>query len=227
MQQLNLNVDARTETGKGPNRRLRMSGRIPAVIYGDKKETIKVSIDARDFTNLVRGLDAENTFFNVKGDFLKDQKSDCTCLAREIQYDPVTRAVLHVDFYKIDMTKEAEFEVPIQHTGAPVGVKEGGFLEQNLHHLAIRCLPINVPSFIKVDVSALAIGESIRVSDLKLDESLKVLTDKDQPIYSVAVPAEEPVEETAAEAAEGDAQEPELIGRKKKDEEEDSTEEKN
>lgn len=222
MKLLNLSVASRTETGKGPNRRLRATGRVPAVIYGDKgADPLKVSLDAHSFSVAIRGLEPENTFFSVEGELIKAQAGEFVCVPREIQRDPVTRAVLHVDLYKLDMAAESNFEVPILHTGNPVGVKAGGFLEQHLHHLSIRCIPMNVPGAIRIDLSGLEIGVPVHVSELTIPEGVKVVNNPDTVVFSIMLPIEEETlatDETAA--TEETAAEPEVIGRKKKEDEE-------
>lgn len=210
-----LAIEPRTETGKGPNRRLRAAGRIPANIYGNGFEPVKCSVDAHTFTLLVRGVDLENTFFSLKCSCgCAEGKGEMICVAREAQRDPVTRAILHVDFYKLDMTVETEFEVPVSHTGTPAGVREGGFLEQSLHHIAVRCVPTAVPSSITVDISELRKGTPVYVGDLPVPAGVKVVTDAKLPVFSVVAPEEEEVV-----AEESEESQPEVISRKKKDEE--------
>lgn len=205
-------VEPRTETGTGPNRRLRVAGRIPANVYGKDFDPIKVSVDAHSFTLLVRGRNLDNTFFTLKCT-CGCGVNDVICVAREAQRDPVTRRILHVDFYKLDLLADADFDVPVLHTGTPAGVREGGILEQHLHQITVRCVPNAVPQSITIDLSELRKGAPVHVSDLPIPAGVKLFTDAKLSVFSIATPDEEKAAEEGADAAQ-----PEVIGRKKDDE---------
>ena len=196
-------IGARRERlGKGGARKTRAAGRIPGVLYGHGETPIPVEIGAREFQLAVAG-------------------GEYTALIRDVQYDPLTHGVLHLDFQHISLTETIEVEVTVQLDGVPVGVKDaGGILEQVLRTVTVRCLPTAIPSAIQVDVSALGIGDSIHVRDLKV-ENVEILTDMDSTVATVVPPTimeEKPAEEVAVAGAA--AAEPELsVERGKKEEE--------
>jgi len=143
-----------------------------------------------------------------------------TALVRDVQYDPLTHGILHLDFQHISLTETVEVRVTLHLNGTPVGVKDGGgILEYILRDVEVRCLPTAIPASIDVDVSALNIGDSIHVRDLSVPD-VEILTDADSTIATVVPPTvieEKPAEAAATEEA---AAEPEVIAKGKKDEEE-------
>jgi large subunit ribosomal protein L25 len=140
-----------------------------------------------------------------------------TALIRDVQYDPLSHKILHLDFQHISLTETVEVEVTVHLIGIPTGVKDGGgILEPILRQVEVRCLPTQIPSSIDVDVTALAIGDSVHARDLKV-ENVTILTDPDATVATVVPPTvmeEKPADEAAAAAAE-----PEVIAKGKKDEE--------
>jgi len=213
MKRLELKVKTRTEKGKGPNRRLRSQGEIPAVLYGGKEEKM-FTVNFRDFIKLLNNPDGTNIIIDLKEKSFKGM-----AVIKEIQRDPVKGEPLHVDFYEIAMDKPLRIPVAVHLTGTAHGVREGGILEQNLWEIEIEAMPSNLPSHIDVDVSDLGIGESIHVKDLTIEETLQVLADEDELIAHVAAPRLIEVEEEEEEEEEVVA-EPEVITAKKEEEEE-------
>src|SRR5262249_54031768 len=152
-----------------------------------------------------------------------------TALIRDVQYDPITHGILHLDFQKVSLTETVEVEVTVHLKGLPVGVKDGGgVLEHITRTVEVRCLPTAIPSALDVDVSALNIGDSVHVRDLIVAD-VEILTDLETTVATVVPPTvveEKPVEEAAA-AAVGEAAEPELsVERGKKEEEPEGKEKK-
>lgn len=211
MKRLELKVNARTEKGKGPNRRLRSQGEIPAVLYGGKEEKM-FTVNFRDFTKLLNNPDGTNIIID-----LKDKSFKGMAVIKEIQRDPVKSEPLHVDFYEIAMDRPLRIPVAVHLTGTAHGVREGGILEQNLWEIEIEALPSHLPSHIDVDISALGIGESVHVKDVTIEETLKVLVDQDELIAHVAAPRLVEAEEEEEEEV---MAEPEVITAKKEEEEE-------
>ncbi len=203
-----LNVTGRTETGKGPNRRLRSQGQVPAVIYGSNEEPKMVALNFRELEKALSKPNAETNLFTLAGEGL----DKTTTVIREIQRDPVTRRFLHVDLFRVRMDQEAEFEVPIHATGTPVGVREGGMLETHLRSITVKCLPGKLPESIVVDISKLQVNETLHVSDIQLTEGLTLVTDGAETLFGVHAV------KVAAEATEEDAAQPEVIGKKKEEE---------
>jgi large subunit ribosomal protein L25 len=211
---ISLSGQLRERLGKGGARTARRDGKIPAVLYGHGEQPLSVSIGARDFDLALRGHKGGNPIVNLSVD-----AKEFTALIRDVQYDPVTHGILHLDFQHISLTETIEVEVPVHLTGVPVGVKDGGgILETILREVEVRCLPTAIPSSIDADVSALNIGDSVHVRDLSVP-NVTILTDPDATVATVVPPTvmeEKPAEEVAAETA---TAEPEVIAKGKKDEE--------
>jgi large subunit ribosomal protein L25 len=205
----------RTGSGKGVARKLRRAGRIPAVYYGRGEEPIVLEIGLRELEEVIAKSEGGNVIVDLKVD--GDQTADRKALIREIQRDPVGGAILHLDFQHISLTERIVVEVPIILVGTPVGVKDGGgILEHLLREVEVECLPTDIPSRLEVDVSALAIGDSLHVSDIRA-ERVEIQTEADRAIATVVPPTvlEEP--KPAEEAA---PTEPELVKEKKEEGEE-------
>lgn len=207
-----LNARAREATGKGHNRKLRSSGRVPAVLYGHGDATRSVSVDAHELERLFAQIHVENTIIDIAVD-----GAPVKALVREVQRDAVRNDVLHVDFYLIHAGERVTVEIPLRITGAAPGVRVGGLLQQSLDSLEIRCLPDRIPDTIEVDISGLEIGDSVHVADLALPDGVEVLVDAERTVCSVVPPT---VSAEAAEAAaEPSEAEPEVIGRGREEEE--------
>ena len=215
MKTISLSADSRRETGKGPNRRLRQKGLIPAVLYGQSAEPVLLSVEDREFHHAVAKLGDEIVMFKINaGDA---GVSDQLAVIREVQRDPVTDRIVHLDMMRIDMRKPIDVEVAVHHAGAAPGVRDGGVLEQVLRTIHLRCLPTLVPSHIEVDVSGLHVNEALHVSDLKLGEGIEILSLAHEVIIHVVPPRK--IEEVAVAApVEGEeAAEPEVISKKEKE----------
>jgi large subunit ribosomal protein L25 len=216
MSVIQLNGKRREVIGKGGARKARAAGQIPGVIYGHGETPIAVSIDGREFSTAMRAHKGGNAIVNLKVD-----SGEFTALVRDAQIDPLSRAILHLDFQHISLTETIEVEVPVHAVGLAVGVKDnGGILEVITRQLEVRCLPTAIPASIDVDVTALNIGESLHVSDIKV-EGFTILTDPGTTVLTVVAPT---VEEVAAPvegevAAVPTAAEPEVVGAKGKKEE--------
>ncbi|MEJ2216435.1 MAG: 50S ribosomal protein L25/general stress protein Ctc [Gemmatimonadota bacterium] len=213
----------RKERGKGPARRMRRDGRIPAVVYGRNEETRSLSIDAHEFDNLMRHVSLENTLIDLS---IKGKRGKIRALVGEVQVNPVKAEVLHVDFLQIQAGQKVHVQVPIRLEGAAEGVKEGGVLQHVLHEVEVRCSSDAIPEEFTVDVSALVIGDSIHISDMAFPDGVEVQVDEDRTVCLVAAPrvlVTEEEEEEAAELEEG--MEPELVGREEGEEAEEAEDE--
>jgi large subunit ribosomal protein L25 len=209
MQRQTLEAAARQDSGKGAARRLRAGGWVPGVAYGSGVETLQIQVQARP---LMKALEAGGaTLLALSG---VAPLAGRLCLVKELQRDPATRAPLHCDFYAVDLKRKIEVSIPIHVEGKAPGVVAGGVLEPMIRELPVKCLPLAIPDRIDVDVSALQIGDSIRVGDLRLPEGVEADVDPTTGVVHVIVPkaeveaapvAEEvPAEgEAAAAAAEG------------------------
>ena len=215
-----LSASARNTAGKGAARSLRRDGRVPAIIYGHAREPLSLSVPAREFERLLERVAAENTVIELSIDGTMSRT-----LIREIQRHPVKRNVLHVDFQELVVGERMVVRIPIVLQGIPDGVKHsGGILSQIMQELECRVDPLNMPSKIEVDVTDIAIGHSIHVSEITVPEGVEVLDDPEGTIAIVAAPKEEVVAPVVGEAPEA-AAEPELIRKPKEGDEEGETEE--
>jgi large subunit ribosomal protein L25 len=208
--QVKLTAERRTATGRSAVRKLKAAGSIPAVIYGakDKPETLQVS--KRDINAMLSHASGENILVE-----LEIGGKNRLALVQEVQHAPLGGGVLHIDFHAVSVDEVIQADVPIEPVGVANGVKNmGGLLEQNLRSLAIECLPRDLPDVIKVDVSALNIGDAIHVRELPLPSGVTTRIQPDLTAFSVLAPTveEEPVAATA-EAAAG----PEVIKEKKEE----------
>ena len=201
MAEVKLNVNVRDGRGKGAARQARISGRVPAVVYGRGIEPIAIDVDRREFLTALHTDAGMNVLLE-----LQVGSEKILTLARELQRDPVKGTLLHADFVKIDVTQAVDVEVPVHVTGEAAGVKEGGVLEQPLFTVHVRCLPTDVPEGIDVDISHLNIGDSLRVGDLPTSETWEITNDPDTPVVTIAAPISE-AELEAMEAAAGIEQE--------------------
>lgn len=201
-----LSAQKRTETGKNNNRKLRASGRVPAVLYGHGEETRPVSVDAHELERLFSHIHVESTIIDVT---VEGERAPLKALVREVQRHPVRPEVTHVDFYIIHAGESLTVDVPLRIVGNAPGVRIGGLLQQTMDTVEVRCLPDQIPEQIDVDISSLEIGDSIHVRNLVVPDGVEVLVDEDRTVCSV-VPPTVSAETEAAEAAPG---EPEVIGR--------------
>ena len=218
MQELKLEAEPRIGTGKSVTRKLRMAGKLPAVLYGlDKKPQI-LDVDNRQFLKLMQAGEGENVLIDLHVGKHKAEK----VLLKDIQHHPVTEKILHVDFLRVDLTKKINVKIPVHLTGSPEGVKAGGVLEFMLRELEVICLPMDIPPFVEIDVTRLGIHDAVHVSEITLDK-VEILTDKGRTIVSVQPPTvikePTPVAEGEAAAAEAEPTEPEVITEKKKKDE--------
>ncbi len=206
MEQCELEVLLRKESGKGPARRLRREGRIPAVLYGPRTDPVLLSLQQEDLRSALRTAAGGNAliFLRAKND---PEVSDKVVMLKDLQVDPLTRKFLHADLYELVMDEEIEVEVPIHLRGNSIGVQEGGILQQVSRELRVRCLPKDIPEGIEIDINELKIGDSIHVRDIPLKEGVEIIAESDFTVLTVLAPAveEEPeavVEEKPAEAEE-------------------------
>lgn len=207
MAEVKLAAKKRTATGKGPARQARMAGRVPATLYGHGIEPVSIDLDRRELITAFHTDAGMNVLLDIE-----IEGGNTLAIARELQRDPVKGTLLHADFVMVDRSQEIEVEVPLHLVGESTGVKSGGVLEQPLFTVHLRCTVTDVPDGIDADISALDIGDSMRVADLALDANLTILNEPDLPIATVAAPISEE-EFEAMEAEAGIEQEaPEMVG---------------
>lgn len=189
---------------------LRKKGLIPGIYYGKEIENIEIAAKELDLRPIIYTTESHIINLKINGD------TPLSCILKDVQFHPVTDKPMHFDLIALREGETINIEVSIHLTGNAPGIKEGGILQHILHKLNIECLPKNIPSHIDVDISNLNIGDSVKVSDLKL-EDIRILNEENTSIVAVVPPTvekEKPAEETEAPA------EPEVISKSKKEEEE-------
>jgi large subunit ribosomal protein L25 len=202
METVEINVERRTGNGKGPARRLRADGQVPAILYGPKRTTTAIMVPREQFERRLAHLEGSHLIR------LLHQGSDAELhermvLVREMQLHPVSGRVLHADFYEVDLTERLIVSVPLHFTGKAVGVVNGGIMQPILREIEVECLPTEIPEFIEVDVTPLGIHDAVHVADLKLPEGVTPVGDATQTLVTVLPPS---VEAKPSEAAEGAAE---------------------
>ncbi len=215
MEEIKLDVQLRTQIGSKKIRSVKRNNFIPAVIYGGKQKPASVQVDRKVFEGITRLHRGENLIYHIN--VLEDGKKlkDYSAITKEVQLDPVTDHIIHIDFNRISLTDKIEVKVAIQAKGDPIGVKQdGGSLEHVLWELTVVCLPTQIPQHIEVEVSHMKIHDAIHVKDLVLPSGVVAKNDPDAIVLTVAPP----MKEVTVEPAEGQpAAEVEVIKEKKKE----------
>src|SRR5437588_8255125 len=220
MKSVPLNAFPRALGRRAGAKKLRASGRIPAVIYGRQAQPQNLEVNSKEMEDLIHRSISENLLVDLA--VRDDQRPQRLALVQEVQHHPLSGKVLHVDFHEIAETEKVTVSIPVETVGEPVGVKtDGGVLEHVLFKIKARGLAKDLPEVVTVEVSHLKIGESIHLGDIKPPPGVEIVGDKKISVVAVAAPRTE--EEEAAEAAEaaaGSAGEVEMIKEKKEGEEE-------
>ncbi len=211
MPEIVVNAQSRQDTGKNVNRRLREKGLIPGVLYGNRREPALLSVSPKEVGAVLHAPAGMSTLFDLDFDGKRRK-----VILKEYQAEPVRGSLLHADFSEVALDKPIRVKVHVELTGTPVGVKvEGGFLDFVTRELDVECLPLDIPEKFVVDVSDLALGRHMRVSDLTLPPKVTVLTEADIVVAHVVARREEEAAPVAEAAAEGEAAaapaEPEVI----------------
>lgn len=221
MSEMTIQVEKRERGGKNVNRRLRASGHVPAVVYGGGKEPVPIQLPRRELLDQLRATGADNAVFLLK---LPGGSGERHAMIRDMQVDPVSHEILHIDFLRVLMTEAVRVSVAIELEGTPEGVKnEGGMLDFITREVEVECLPGDIPSHLTIDVSGLHVGEHVEAEDLVIPKGVKLVSATDLVIASVAhrriaAVEEEEIEEEAL--LEAEREEPEVIGRGKEEGEE-------
>jgi large subunit ribosomal protein L25 len=195
-----LEVSTRDATGKGPMRRLRAEGGVPAVVYGSGSEQLNLKVDAFSLGRVVRH--GTNQLIDLKG-----LGKGRLVLLKELQRDPVSQSLIHADFFEVDTKKKIHVAVPLHYEGRSHGVEMGGVQEVLVREVEVECLPLEIPDSFTLDVSALDIGDSLHISDLSLPDTVSLLVADDVTVVHVVAPRvveeEEEAEGEVGEVAEG------------------------
>jgi large subunit ribosomal protein L25 len=213
MAEIVLNAKKREKTTKGALNELRKSGYVPGTFYSKETKPFSFSAHNVDVNRFV--FTGDTHIVNLKID---DQEA-LRGIVKDVQFDPITDKVTHIDLLGVTAGQTLELEIPVTLIGDAVGVREGGSLQQATHKLDVECLPKDIPENIEVDISKLSIGDAIHVKDIHV-ENIKILNSGNVIVASVLAPrvVEEVVEDAADDAILSDEPaEPEVIGKGKSD----------
>lgn len=214
MASVNIKAEPREISTKGAINKLRRDGFVPGVIYSKELEPQLITVSEIALKPVV--YTTEMNLIELK----IGESEPVTCVLQDIQFDPLTDHIIHIDFQAITVGQKIQVQVPLNVIGQAIGVKKGGRLNQNLHKLDVECLPKDIPSHVEIDVTSLEIGQSILIRDLEL-ENIKILNPEDASI--VAVTTSRAVEEDEVETDEMETEEapsePELVGKSSESEE--------
>jgi large subunit ribosomal protein L25 len=183
MPDITLASEPRTQLGSRPSGRYRREGKVPAVVYGLGTDTRSITVPARELQHILAGEAGANSLINLDVD-----GETVLTLARQIHRHPTKGILVHVDFVRIDRDVAVSAEIPIHAIGEAEGVKDGGLLEQLMFHLTIEAMPGNIPVALEIDVSALAIGDQLRLEDMQLPEGVSTQVELDTVVVQVAAP---------------------------------------
>lgn len=214
MSEPTVTVRLREQTGKNANRRLRAAGEIPAVVYGGDADSASIRVDGKSVQSLIRE-GGENAVFLLR---LEGTDRMRHTMIRDLQWNPLTGALMHIDFQRVRMDQEVQVAVPVALVGTPDGVRnQGGLLEFVTREIAVACLPGNIPTSIELDVEPLRIGQHVEASELGLPEGVRLDDDESRVVVSVAAPrvveAEADVSDDG-QLLEAFTEEPEIVGGK-------------
>lgn len=219
MKSVALNAFPRSLTRRPGAKKLRVSARVPAVIYGRQTQPLNLELKLRDFEELLHRSASETILVDLAIDGQDAAKR--LALVQEIQHHPLTGKVMHVDFHQVAEDEKVTVTVPVESVGEAVGVKTGGgILEHVLFKIKLRGLPKDLPEVVEVDVSHLEVGQAIHLGEIKLPEGVDTIGDKGIPVIAVAAPLTEAQEAAALEAATAPLGEAEVVGEKKEGTEE-------
>ena len=199
-----LKAKIREETGKGVARRIRNGGNVPGVLYGEGHEPVVLEISFKDFYHVTHTRAGSNVILDLKIDGAK--RDACKAIIREIQYHPVRRDVLHVDFQEISMSKKVHVSVPVQILGEAIGVRtKGGVLEVLHREVEVRCLPADIPENLSIEVTDLDVGDSLQVRDLVFADG-EIIDEPETTVVTIVAPTvvEEKPKAEEGEVAEGE-----------------------
>jgi large subunit ribosomal protein L25 len=203
METVEITIERRTGHGKSSARKLRRAGKVPGVLYGPKRAVASIAVAAGEIERKLTHLEGSHLIRLLHAG-RDPELHERMVLLREMQRHPVTGAVLHTDFYEVDLTERLTVSVPLHFVGKAAGVVEGGILQPLLREVEVECLPTEIPESITVDVTHLGIHEAVHVGELTLPAGVTPITDRTQPVVTVLPPTVEAPK--AAEAPEGAAE---------------------
>ena len=200
METLEIQADAREVDSKRSARRLRRDGKIPGVLYGPKTGTLALQFNKKEFSTRVAGLEGSHL---VRLKSKSTALADKVALVKDMQYHPITGDVIHADLYEVDLTAKIQVHVPLHFVGKAAGVIRGGILQPIVREIEVECLPMDIPEFFNVEVSALDIGDSVHIEDLAMPEGVTAIYESNLALVAVVPPTVEEEPTPAAAPVEG------------------------
>jgi large subunit ribosomal protein L25 len=200
LEKIELQASVRKSVGNGPARVLRRAGQTPAVLYGRNTEPVLLSVNTKDLELILKQGSFGQFILNLV--IQNGKKVTRAAMIKELQTHPISGQLIHIDFYEIDMKRKIKVMIPVVTTGNSVGVEEGGMLNVVRRELEVFCLPGDIPESIEIDISELAMGDSIHLEDIPLGEDVEISSDVNFTVVTVLSPKVE--EEEVAEEEEGE-----------------------
>jgi large subunit ribosomal protein L25 len=207
LETLEIQVETREVGSKRQARRIRRDGKIPGVLYGPKTPPVPLEVNKKEFSNRVAGLEGSHLVRLKSG---SAALADKVALVKEMQYHPITGEVIHTDLYEVDLTARIQVRVPLHFVGKAAGVVRGGILQPIVREIEVECLPLDIPEFFNVEVSALDIGDSIHIEELPMPEGVTVVSESNLALVAVVPPTVEEAPTPTVAPAEGPAVTPEV-----------------
>ena len=210
--------EKRSRFGKNASRKLRREGKVPAILYGKGEPGIPLALDKKEIFEILRSETGENTLFKTSFD-----SGSWDTMIKDVQVDPVSDEILHVDLIQIAMDKAVRVSVPVLIAGEAVGVKtEGGFVDVITREVEVECLPQSIPEHIEVNISALHLHQSIKIEEITPPPDVEIMDDPQSVVVLIEAPTKEEVVEAEEEEVEVmvEGEEPEVIKKEKLEEEE-------
>jgi large subunit ribosomal protein L25 len=197
METVEINIERRDGQGKGAARRLRAAGKVPGILYGPKRTTTSITVNAEEFERKLTHLEGAHLIRLVHAGGADGELHERMVLVREMQLHPVSGCALHADFYEVDLTERLTVSVTIHFVGKAVGVVNGGILQPILREVEVECLPTEIPDYLEVDVTALDVHDAVHASELTLPERVTLVGDSTRTIVTVLPPSIEAKPEAA------------------------------
>ncbi len=212
MEKFELKVTVRNTTGNSPARELRRGGHMPAVLYGPQTDPILLTVNIREFEQIIKKSNIGSIILNLV--IQNGKKITKPAMIKELQSHPVSGNLLHVDFYEIDMQRKINVMIPVVTKGISKGVELGGMMQIVRREIEVLCMPGDIPESIEIDITDLDIGDSLHVEEIPLGDNIEIPADVNFTVVTVLSPKVEAIEEEeeAEEVVEGEAVEEEAAG---------------
>lgn len=200
LETLEIRVDARDKKRKRDAKRLLRNGKIPGILYGPKTQAIALALDKREFSSRVADLEGSH-LVRLKSE--SSALADKVALVKAMQHHPISGDVIHTDLYEVDLSAKITVNVPLHFIGKAEGVVRGGILQPIVREIEVECLPLDIPAFFDVDVSALDIGDSVHIEELTMPEGVTAVYESNLALVAVVPPTVEEAPAAAAAPVEG------------------------